>query len=159
MNKKILELEDLAEKVAQIKESGKKVILCHGCFDILHFGHLRHFLEAKKTADFLAVTVTPDEFVDKGPDRPIFTTSLRVELLAGLSAIDFIAINKWDSAVKTLELIKPNFFAKGSEYESKDQTVNLNFNLEKNTLKKIGGEITFTYEETSSSSWIVLFVP
>ena len=54
----------------------------------------------------------------------------------------------------TPELIKPNFFAKGSEYESKDQTVNLNFNLEKNTLKKIGGEITFTYEETSSSSWI-----
>ena len=148
-------LEELASIVKSSNEENKKIILCHGCFDVLHFGHLRHFQEAKKYADLLIVTITPDHFVNKGDDRPIFSQNHRAELLSGLEVIDYIGINEWSSAVETIKLIKPNYFAKGSEYEEIGQTVNPLFELEKKTLHEIGGEMLFTYEETSSSSEIV----
>ena len=69
--------------------------------------------------------------------------------------IDYVAINEWKSSVETLQLLKPDFYAKGSEYESIDQTVNPLFNEEKDTLTSLGGKMVFTYEETSSSSQIV----
>ena len=154
MREKILSLEVLAKKVSKFKENGETVVQCHGCFDVLHFGHLRHFSEAKKHANYLVVTVTPDKFINKGPDRPIFEIAHRVELIAGLEVVDFVAINRWETSIETLELIKPNYYAKGSEYENPDQNVNPNFFLEKDKLESHGGKMVFTYEETSSSSWV-----
>lgn len=155
MKSKILSLNEVSKKVHQLQYEGKKVILCHGCFDVLHFGHNRHFVEAKKAADILVVTVTPDRFVNKGEDRPIFSENYRAELLSGLEAIDYVALNEWESSVETLKLIRPDFYAKGSEYESIDQNVNPLFNQEKEILLSFGGKMIFTYEETSSSSDIV----
>jgi len=152
---KLKTLQELSEIVTNLNDEDKKVILCHGCFDVLHFGHFRHFVEAKKSADILIVTITPDHFVNKGDDRPIFSQNHRAELLSGLEVIDYIGINEWASAVETIKLIKPNYFAKGSEYEETGQTVNPLFELEKEILHKIGGQMLFTYEETSSSSEIV----
>jgi rfaE bifunctional protein nucleotidyltransferase chain/domain len=152
---KLKTLEELSEIVINLNNEDKNVILCHGCFDVLHFGHLRHFVEAKKSADVLIVTITPDHFVNKGEDRPIFSQSLRAELLCGLSVIDYLGINNWASAVETIRLIKPNYFAKGNEYESPDQIVNPLFNMEKEVLEENGGKMIFTYEETSSSSEII----
>ena len=60
------------------KSQGKKIILCHGVFDLLHIGHIKHFEEAKKMGDILVVTITPDQFVNKGPGRPAFNTSIFV---------------------------------------------------------------------------------
>ena len=94
MKTKILRLDELALKIETLKKEQKKIVLCHGCFDVLHFGHLRHFVEAKKKADFLAVTVTPNDFVNKGKDRPIFSEEYRIELLSGLSVIDYLSINR-----------------------------------------------------------------
>tara|TARA_B100000575_G_C23094106_1_gene630919 strand:+ start:283 stop:768 length:486 start_codon:yes stop_codon:yes gene_type:complete len=152
---KILSLDSLSIKIDSLKNEGKTVALCHGCFDVLHFGHLRHFSEAKKKCDYLVVTVTPNKFVNKGDDRPIFSENYRLELLSGLSVIDYLALNKWDSAVDTLKLLKPDFFVKGSEYEAIDQSVNPLFNIEKETIQSIGGSMLFTYEETSSSTEII----
>ena len=154
-SKKIVPFNKLSRRILIIKKKSKSIVLCHGCFDVLHFGHLRHFQEAKKYADFLIVTITPDHFVNKGDDRPIFSQNHRAELLCGLEVIDYIGINEWSSAVETIKLIKPNYFAKGSEYEEIGQTVNPLFELEKKALHEIGGEMLFTYEETSSSSEIV----
>ena len=155
MKEKIIDIKELSIKVGQLKAEGKKVTLCHGCFDVLHFGHLRHFIEAKNSSDFLVVTITPDKYVNKGEDRPIFNQDFRAELLSGLAVIDYIAINNWKSAVETLTLIKPTFIAKGSEYETVGQTVNPLFEIEKTALETFGGKMLFTYEETSSSSAIV----
>ena len=155
MKTKILRLDELALKIETLKKEQKKIVLCHGCFDVLHFGHLRHFVEAKKKADFLAVTVTPNDFVNKGKDRPIFSEEHRIELLSGLSVIDYLSINRWPSAVKTIKLLRPTFYAKGSEYESSTQTVNPLFEEEKKALREINGKMVFTYEKTSSSSSII----
>ncbi len=149
---RVVELEALRDIIKEQKSQGKTVIQCHGCFDILHSGHLKHFEAAKEYADFLIVTITPDKHINKGPDRPVFPAEQRAELLAGLSVIDWVAINRWPSAVEAIEILRPTYFAKGQEYEPKGQQVNPNFEIEKKVVERCGGQIVFTYEWTSSSS-------
>ena len=151
-NDKVLSLEALAEEISKAKENGLIVGLCHGCFDILHFGHLKHFEAAAKLVDKLIVTVTPDEFVNKGPHRPVFTAQQRSELIGGLSVVHRVGINKWPSAVETIKMLKPSCFIKGQEYETNAQNVNPGFFAEKEAIEAEGGKVVFTYEATSSST-------
>ena len=121
MNEKIKNLEDLKTIAADLKLKGKKVVHCHGVFDLLHIGHIKYFEEAKTFGDVLVVTITPDEFVHKGPNRPAFTTALRLEALAALESIDFVSANKWPIAVETIKIIQPDIYCKGPDYkEHKD---------------------------------------
>ena len=92
MSKKIISLKQLSDKVKTAQKQGKKIVHCHGVFDLLHIGHIKHFQEAKSHGDILIVTLTPDEYVNKGPNRPAFTTNLRLEALAALESIDLIYI-------------------------------------------------------------------
>ena len=55
--------------------------LVHGVFDVVHHGHILHFKEAKKKVDYLICSVTSDNFVNKGPNKPLFKISERVEFL------------------------------------------------------------------------------
>ena len=59
------------------KKNGKKVVMCHGVFDLLHLGHIKHFEKAKSLGDILVVSITADKFVNKGPGRPAFNESDR----------------------------------------------------------------------------------
>ena len=67
--KKIVSIENLAKIISKLKNKEKKIVLCHGVFDLLHIGHINHFKEAKKLGDILVVTVTQDKFVNKGPKQ------------------------------------------------------------------------------------------
>ena len=109
-NKKIISLEKLSSLVQKYKKKGKKTILCHGVFDLLHLGHIKHFEEAKQLGDLLIVTVTPDKYVKKGPNRPVFSTEQRIEALSSLHFVDYVAATKWESAVETIKIIKPNIY-------------------------------------------------
>ncbi|MEK7403977.1 MAG: UDP-N-acetylglucosamine 2-epimerase (non-hydrolyzing) [Acidobacteriota bacterium] len=149
---KVLTLEKLAVAVRAAQQAGKRVAHCHGCFDILHCGHLRHFEAARGLADILVVTVTPDAFVRKGPNRPVFPGEQRAEVLAGLRSIDWVAINRWDSAVETIRLLRPNAFVKGEEYETRAMQVNPNFIAEAEAVRQVGGDVAFTRELTLSST-------
>ena len=82
MREKIKTLEELQQIIADLKSKGKKIVHCHGVFDLLHIGHIKHFEEARKYFDVLVVAITPDEHVHKGANRPAFTTALRLEALA-----------------------------------------------------------------------------
>ena len=64
MSKKIISLKQLSNKVKTAQKQGKKIVHCHGVFDLLHIGHIKHFQEAKSHGDFLIVTLTPDEYVN-----------------------------------------------------------------------------------------------
>ena len=75
--KKIIELDLLRKNLKKIKNKGKKIVLCHGCFDLIHPGHIKHFQEAKKMGNILIVTVTPDATVI-GP-APIALEPLGIE--------------------------------------------------------------------------------
>ena len=78
-NHKILAIENLKKIVFKEKAKGKKIVLCHGTFDLLHIGHIKHFKEARKLGDKLIVTITPDKYVNKGPKRPFFKEKHRLE--------------------------------------------------------------------------------
>ena len=105
---KILSIEKLAEKVASAKAEGKKMVHCHGVFDLLHIGHIRHFEEAKSYGDLLVVTVTADAHVNKGSNHPAFTSELRLQALASLEVVDYVAENSWPTAVETIKILKPD---------------------------------------------------
>jgi cytidyltransferase-like protein len=106
-NPKIKTISDLAAKLQKTR-NGKQIVFCHGVFDLLHIGHIRYFEQAKKHGDILVVTVTPDRFVNKGPERPAFPEDLRVESIASLEIVDYVAINEWPTAVETIQILKPN---------------------------------------------------
>jgi rfaE bifunctional protein nucleotidyltransferase chain/domain len=148
---KILQIKELAKKLEELKRYGKKIVHCHGCFDLMHPGHIKHFQAAKKMGDVLLVTLTPDKYVDKGPERPVFNESLRAESIAALECVDYVAVNKWPTAEETLRLFKPNYYVKGQEFEKlEDKTGKIQTEIE--VVKEIGSEIRFTHEIVFSST-------
>jgi len=148
---KIIELEELENILRDLRSKGKEIVLCHGCFDLMHPGHIKYFQAAKKMGDILVVTVTPDIYVDKGPDRPVFNQSLRTDSIAALECIDYVAINKWPTAEETLKLLKPHIYVKGQEFETlQDKTGKLQ--KEYKVLEEIGAEMKFTHEIVFSST-------
>lgn len=148
---KVVTLEELAARVAALRAAGKKVAHCHGCFDLMHPGHIKHFQAARALADALVVTVTPDRFIDKGPGRPAFPEQLRAESIAALECVDWVAVNRWPTAVETLRLVRPDYYVKGQEFERlEDKTGKLQGEYE--VLKETGGEMRFTHEVVYSST-------
>ncbi len=148
---KILPIDELAVIIRNLKEKGKKIVHCHGCFDLMHPGHIKYFQAAKKMGDILVVTVTPDIFVDKGSGRPVFNERLRVESIEALECADYVAINKWPTAEETLRLLKPDIYVKGQEFENlEDKTGKIQ--KENEVIRQIGAKIRFTQEIVFSSS-------
>jgi rfaE bifunctional protein kinase chain/domain/rfaE bifunctional protein nucleotidyltransferase chain/domain len=153
--KKIIDINTLKNKIAKIKKNRKKIILCHGVFDLLHIGHIKHLKIAKNLGDILIVSLTTDKFVNKGPGRPIFNEKLRCEAIESLGFVDYVTLSNSPSAVEIINKIKPNIYCKGNEYEDKSKDVTKKINLEEKVVKKNGGKILFTNEETFSSSSII----
>lgn len=152
INQKIKTPDELVKIVARLKKEGKKVVQCHGVFELVHPGHLYHFEAARKEGDVLIVSVTADEFVNRGPGRPIFPAPVRAKTLAALEIVDFVTINHQFTAVELLKKIKPNIYFKDKEYESALQDPNRNLYKEAQAVKSVGGEIKFSYTPTFSST-------
>ncbi len=149
---KILSLDDLAARSQELKAKRKRVVLCHGTFDLMHAGHIRHMQRAKEEGDVLLVTVTGDAYVNKGPGRPVFNEQLRAEYIAALACVDYVAINPAVTAVEALHKIQPSIYAKGSDYRSHDDDVTGNIAREQEVVEAHGGKVFYTDEITFSSS-------
>ncbi len=152
ISQKIKTPDELAEIVARLKSEGKKVVQCHGVFELVHPGHLYHFEAAKREGDVLVISLTADEFVNKGPDRPIFPAPVRAKTLANIQIVDYVTINHDFTAAELLKKIKPNIYFKDQEYESALQDPKRNLYKEAQAIKSVGGEIKFSYEPTFSST-------
>lgn len=155
ISEKIKSLEDISSMIVPLRSDGRKVVLCHGVFDLLHIGHIKHLEAARKLGDFLVVTITPDHFVNKGPHRPAFPEALRAEALASLACVDCVGINRWPSAVETIRLIKPSKFVKGMVKGEEKRDHSDAITHEEEAVKSVGGEIVFTDEETYSASTLI----
>lgn len=152
--RKIWPLSELAGELERCRHKNLRVVQCHGVFDLLHIGHIRHFEQARRQGDLLVITVTPDRFVNKGANRPAFPQDLRIEVIAALDCVDYVAINEWPTAVETIRLLKPDIFAKGSEFKTgKDTTGHVL--LEQETVRQAGGRMVFTEDITFSSSALI----
>jgi len=148
---KVVILDELALQLRKLKLKGKKIVLCHGCFDLMHPGHIKHFQAAKEMGDILIVTVTPDVYIDKGPGRPAYSQSLRVESIAALECVDYVAINKWPTAEDTLKLLRPDIYVKGQEFKNiEDKTGKIQ--KEYKLAEELGIEVRFTHEIVFSST-------
>ena len=150
--KKIKTIDELSKLINDLKNQGKKIIQCHGVFDLIHIGHIRHFEEAKSFADILVVSITPDQFVNKGPGRPAFTTELRLEALASLESIDYVVANNWSSAEELIKILKPNLYCKGPDYKDNADDITGKIDDENEAIKSVGGELVLTKDITFSSS-------
>jgi rfaE bifunctional protein nucleotidyltransferase chain/domain len=153
-NGKLRSLENLAPILDALRAEGKRIVHCHGVFDLLHIGHVRHFEQARKLGDVLVVTITPDRFVNKGIGRPAFPETLRAEFLASLGCVDFVAVNHWPSAVETIRMLKPAVFAKGSEFRNLSDTIG-HVAREAEAIREVGGEVAFTEDIVYSSSGLI----
>src|SRR5262245_23972395 len=151
---KIKDIHELAEELAHVRR-GRTVVQCHGVFDLLHIGHIRHFQEAKKSGQILVVSLTPDRYVNKGPHRPVFTETLRAEAIASLDGVDYVTINQWPTAVEAIELIRPNVYAKGADYADAATDHTGGITLERRAVEGVGGTLVFTDEITFSSSTLL----
>ncbi len=117
----------------------KKVIMCHGTFDIVHPGHIRHLLYAKTKADVLIASLTADEHIKKGNLRPYIPEDLRAINLAALEMVDYVVIDRDAKPINNLKTIEPDFFAKGYEYTAGQ--VHPKTQEEINVLDSFGGEM------------------
>jgi len=152
MKEKIKNIDEIAKIVSLKKSQGKRIVLCHGVFDLLHIGHIKHFKEAKNMGDILVVSITPDQFVNKGPGRPAFTTSLRLESLASLESVDYVFANKWPTAEDAIKIIKPDIYCKGPDYKNHLDDITGKINDEEAAVNFVGGKIVYTDDITFSSS-------
>ena len=132
----------------------KKVIMCHGTFDVVHPGHIRHMLYAKTKADLLIASLTADEHIKKGNMRPYVPEDLRAVNLAALEMVDYVIVDCDPTPLRNLALIKPDFFAKGYEYTA--GAVNPKTQEEIDALDSYGGETIFTPGDIVYSSTALL---
>ncbi len=134
---------------------GKKVVHCHGVFDLLHIGHIRHLEQAKKMGDLLVVTLTADAYVNKGPNRPAFPQQLRAEALAALDCVDFVAINEAPMAIEAINAVRPDYYVKGSDYRVAKDDHTGGILKEREAVEAFGGRLVFTDDITYSSSRLI----
>lgn len=118
MNQKIKTREELAGIVANLKNSGKKIVHTNGSYDILHVGHVRTLQGARSLGDVLIVSINSDSSIKgfKGPDRPIVAEDERAEMLSALSCVDYVCVFPENDILKTLSIIKPDFQVKGGSF-------------------------------------------
>lgn len=151
-HEKIKTIEELGAVARAAQAEGRTVALCHGVFDLVHLGHVRHILAARNEADVVIVTVTADRFVNKGPGRPIFPENMRAEMLAALGTVDWVGINQTSSAEPILDTVRPDIYVKGSDYENPEDDVTGKIATEREAVERHGGRIVFTRDVTFSSS-------
>ena len=138
---KVKTAKEIAELVGS-RPRKKKVIMCHGTFDIVHPGHVRHLLYAKSKCDVLIASLTADAHILKANFRPFVPQELRSLNLAALECVDYVVVDTDPTPLRNLGIIKPDYFAKGYEY-SKDG-VHPRTAEEKAAVESYGGEILFT---------------
>lgn len=152
---KVRSLDELAGVAAGHKDAGQSIVLCHGVFDLVHMGHVKHLEAAKREGDVLVVTVTCDRHVNKGPGRPIFPDHMRAEMLAALEYVDYVGINMEPTAENVIRAIRPDVYVKGSDYENPDEDVTGGIARERENVEYHGGRLVFTKDITFSSSALI----
>ena len=153
MISKLMEMEKLAARAAELRAAGKKVVFTNGCFDLLHVGHVRYLRAARELGDVLAVGINGDDSVRelKGPNRPLNNERDRAELVAALECVDLVTIFPEARATRLLEMVRPAIYAKGGDYTP--ATLNAE---ERAVLEKIGTDIRIIPFEAGYSTSLML---
>ena len=128
----------------------KKVIMCHGAFDLVHPGHVRHLMYAKGKGDILIASLTSDAHISKANYRPFVPQQLRAMNLAALELVDYVIVDEQPKPLENIAFLQPDYFAKGYEYTGAG--IPIKTQEEINALNAYGGEIIFTPGDVVFSS-------
>jgi rfaE bifunctional protein kinase chain/domain/rfaE bifunctional protein nucleotidyltransferase chain/domain len=154
VTKKIVDPKDLIQLIGKFPRS-EKIVMCHGTFDLVHPGHLRHLAFAKSRADKLVVSLTADKFVHKANNRPYVPEDLRALNLASLELVDFVVIDDNAEPIELIKKVQPEYFVKGFEY-SGAESMPAKTKAEKEIVESYGGEIVFSPGDFVLSSSAVI---
>ena len=146
---KICSLQRLLDLRQKAAAQGLTVVHCHGCFDIVHPGHIHYLQFAKSLGQMLIVTVSADPQVDKGINRPLIPDDLRALSLAALECVDAVYVNPYPTAVEILGDLKPDIYVKGREYETNQDP---RFLAERQQVTQHGGRVVFSSGDVIYSS-------
>lgn len=122
--------------IAKLSSTGKKSVFTNGCFDLIHYGHVKYLQDAKKLGDILIVAVNSDASVRKikGNKRPIVCQGDRMKVIAALESVDFVTMFGEDNPLNTIKMLKPGILVKGADW-GKDDIVGAGF------VKSYGGKV------------------
>jgi len=127
---KIKNLRELRKEISRLKAKGKRVAFTNGCFDLLHYGHVKYLEDAKRKGDILVVAINQDASIRriKGDKRPIVNEQDRARIVAALESVDYVTLFKEDTPLKVIKLLKPDILVKGADW-NKDNIVGADFVL------------------------------
>jgi len=145
--KTILRREELIREVASARESGARIVLANGCFDVLHVGHVRYLAGAKQLGDILVVGINADEQVaiQKGAGRPVLPANERAEIVAALESVNYVTIFNEPTVEQLLLALKPDVHAKGTDYTT--ETV-----PERDVVRSYGGQVAIVGDPKDHST-------
>ena len=118
MTEKIMDVEKLAARAAELHGAGRRLVFTNGCFDLLHVGHVRYLAAARALGDALVVAVNGDASVRalKGANRPINRERDRAEVLAALESVDFVTWFEEETPLALIESVRPDVIVKGGDW-------------------------------------------
>jgi rfaE bifunctional protein nucleotidyltransferase chain/domain len=135
---KIVPFDQLSGWRRVVRDSGRRLVVTNGCFDLLHLGHVTYLEAARNRGDLLLVGVNGDQAVRelKGPDRPVNTETDRAAVLAALQCVDAVCIFIERAATRFLSMAEPDLYVKGGDY-----TLDTLNQEERRTVETAGGKI------------------
>lgn len=152
--RKLVPVADLAALRARYAPEQRTLVLCHGCFDIVHPGHVRYLQFAKQQGDILIVSLTGDDAIEKSDGmRPYVPQELRAESLAALEFVDHVVIADDPTAEPIIRSLAPHVYVKGKEYE---HSADPRFLAEKHLVESQGGRVIYSSGEVVYSSTALL---
>ena len=154
MSHKISTLDNIKNLAERFRADGKSIVHCHGCFDIVHPGHVRYLQFGKSQGDILVVSLTSDNAIEKSDGtRPHIPQELRAENLAALECVDVVVICDGSTAQTVIQALRPDFYVKGKEYEN---SIHQGFLEEKLLVESLGGRVIYSSGEVIFSSGAIL---
>lgn len=147
--RKLKSREELREIIGA-RPREQTVIMCHGAFDLVHPGHVRHLMYAKTKADILIASLTSDAHISKADFRPFVPQQLRAMNLAAFEMVDYVVIDDNATPIENITFLQPDYFAKGYEYTDGGMPPRTREELV--VLERYGGELIFTPGDVVFSS-------
>jgi len=150
INDKIKSLAELAEICKELRKQGKVVVTTNGSYDVVHAGHVRSLQESKEQGDILMVGINSNKSVKsyKSHKRPIVSEEYRVELVAGLTSVDYVFLFSEDNPIEFIKKLKPDVHTNGIDWGEDC--------IERRTIEENGGRLHILKKhEGISSSGII----
>jgi len=143
----ILNREELKDRIAAARETGARIVLANGCFDVLHVGHIRYLAGARELGDILVVGINSDEQVatQKGPGRPVLPATERAEIVAALESVTYVTIFDEPTVEQLLLTLKPDVHAKGTDYTTESVP-------ERDVVRSYGGQVAIVGDPKDHST-------